>query len=883
MPGSSCKRIPTPRRSPTCTRWYSCFPALRHGAPAGVNPADGRRLRWSPSPSVSTRTVSLLTEPLQVGQFAIVDSEPVDRGPNAGVFHGRGPADDRAELFLVAEGTTPAGESFAGHVVSTIGQTFSTMDMSLTGSLRRLFAEAERNLRDWNRKSIAQHRVSLGLSCFGRRGEQAVIAQAGPSVAFHLHNGVATAYYSDEEHGRPIGLGGAVEPQMTKIDFDLGDRVLLITTPGLAELDDEVIGGVLALPAGQVLPDLYHRLQHLRHLTTVLVMHDPAALQAAPPELPPGEDEFVIGSETTAEAGTGVPVTTAHSPFQPALFIGSAQHETAVEAARRQLAEVTPRRRVATSVPAILTEFPAPLRRASGDDTLARMAAERRNRAQVGAASMPAQAMASRPSWRSNPGGGGANGSGDSTGGWEVRRRHGRRDSFSRGLVKEEPPPRPQATAAAAPFVGDMAAGRRGNTGWTSPSGEAIAAEVAGSINGGAPLVRVRDSMGGRWRGGGSLSRGSRTAIGGQLPPTWLVILIGLGLLLGLVAVLTVPQMLQEESSQRHARLVDSAQRQLAAARVQQDPAAKRTALTEAQALLLEANESERAGPQTEQLLSEVAAAIKEMDAVRSPARVETVVSLEQFGQKPVAALRLVIGPDQGFILDSQQVIAVSFADAERAAVFAEDKETGHGRPVAIAWASNPDNKGAALIIADSARNLWAWSKNGGLRQVPFAAPADLAVTDIAVRARELYVLDAAKSVVYRFTPGDGGFANPPVRAIDNAALADARRLMVDATEYVTADEDGTLRRYYGQLSLELSEAGIDRPLIAPETPQAFTNGDLAILDAPNNRVVVFRRDGTFSYQYQHKDFASMSAFAMYEGVGYVFSGGQLRRVTWQQ
>ncbi|MBI5949927.1 MAG: hypothetical protein HY875_17460 [Chloroflexi bacterium] len=823
-----------------------------------------------------------MTAPLQVGQFAIVDSEPVDRGPNAGVFHGKGPADDRAELFLVAEGTTPAGESFAGHVVSTLGQAFATMDMSLTGSLRRLFAEAERNLRDWNRKSIAQHRVSLGLSCFGRRGEQAVLAQAGPSVAFHLHNGVATAYYSDEEHGRPIGLGGPVEPQMTKLDFALGDRVLLITTPALAELDDEVIGGILALPAAQVLPDLYHRLQHLRHLTTVLVMHDPATAQPGPPQLPPGENEFVIGSETDGEAAAAVATSTANNPFQPALFIGSEQHETAVDAARRQLAEVTPRRRVETSVPAILTEIPAPLRRASGDDTLSRLAAERRSRAQLGAASIPAQAMSSRPSWRTNPGGGSGNGNSDSTGGWEVRRRHGRKDSFSRGLVKDEPPPRPQATAADAPLAGDMAASLRGNTGWAAPSGEAIAAEAAGSINGGGPLVRVRDSMGGRWRGEGSLSRGHRAAIGGQLPPTWLVILIGLGLLLGLVAVLTVPQMLQEESSQRYARLVDSAQRQLAAARVQQDPAARRTALTDAQALLLEANDSERAGPQVEQLLADVAAAIKEMDAVRSPARVETVASLEQFGQKPVAAARLAIGPDQGFILDSQQVIAVNFADAERAAIFAEDKEAKHGRPVAIAWAANPDNKGAALLIADSSRNLWAWSKSGGLRQLPFAAPQDLAATDIALRAQELYVLDAAKSVVYRFTPGEGGFANPPVKAIDNAALAHARRLMVDTSEYVTADEDGTVRRYYGQLSLELSEAGIDRPLIAPETPQPFTNGDLAVLDAPNNRIVVFRRDGTFSYQYQHKDFASMSAFAMYQGVGYVFSAGQLRRVTWQ-
>ena len=119
-----------------------------------------------------------MTEPLQVGQFAIVDHEPVDRGPNAGIFHGKGPVDDRAELYIVAEGTTPAGEAFAGHIVSAVGHAWSTLDMSLTGALRRIFFEAQRNLGEWNQKSIAQHRVSIGLSCFARHGNQAIIAQA---------------------------------------------------------------------------------------------------------------------------------------------------------------------------------------------------------------------------------------------------------------------------------------------------------------------------------------------------------------------------------------------------------------------------------------------------------------------------------------------------------------------------------------------------------------------------------------------------------------------------------------------------------------------------------------------------------------------------------
>ena len=71
--------------------------------------------------------------------------------------------------------------------------------MSLTGSLHRLFSEAGYNLRDWNARSIAQHHVSIGLTCFARRGQQACVAQAGPSAAFHLtHNGVKV-YLPDDD------------------------------------------------------------------------------------------------------------------------------------------------------------------------------------------------------------------------------------------------------------------------------------------------------------------------------------------------------------------------------------------------------------------------------------------------------------------------------------------------------------------------------------------------------------------------------------------------------------------------------------------------------------------------------------------------------------
>ncbi len=832
-----------------------------------------------------------MTEPLQVGQFAIVDHEPVDRGPNAGIFHGRGPADDRAELYVLAEGTTPAGEAFAGHVVSAIGNLWHTLDLSLTGALRRVFDEAQRNLRDWNQKSIAQHRVSIGLTCFGRRGDSAVIAQAGPSVAFHFHRGQVRAYYSDEEHGRPVGMGPGAEPQLTRIPFDPGDHLLLVSTAALRELDDELIAGIVALPTDRVLPDLYRRLQGLRNLTAVLVAAPDEAIKTGAGAADAADELSAAVIDATAGGVPALPAPQADDPnaedgYQPSLFI-----EEPGEPARVVLREVVPRA-ITTAARANEepVEIPAPLRRAAGDGLLAALAAERQLRVAMASSAPRASTVAaagsysSGPTWRSNPATTGANPA-------SVERRRQRHGSFSRGLVREEAPPAPATVIdpeGALP-VEQLAAGVRASTALTSPAlagpmAETIASENAATVAHGGSLVRVRDNMGGRWKGGGGSLSKRRNTTSGQLPPTWLVVIVGLGILLALVGYLVIPGMLEEDRSARYADLVDGAQRMLATSRVQEDPGEKRKALTEAQALLLEAQEADPARSEAGDLINEVAGAISSLDAIHTPAAIDTLADLSQFGDKPVSPLRLTVGEDAAYILDSasSQVIAVALATGEKGAVFAEDKEAKRGRPVATALANNAEIGHNTLLVADSEGGLWAYTAETGLRRVAFAAPAGLTITDIAAWGRDLYVLDAGQSTVYRFSPADGGYGAAPRKHLNTPDIAAARRLMVD-DEVITVDANGTLRRFAGQVSLVLSAAGIDKKLAAAEVPQSIgTNGDIAVLDAAADRIVVFRRDGTFDRQYRHKEFQGLTAFAVRDGVGYVFtSSGHLRRVTW--
>lgn len=776
----------------------------------------------------------------------------------------------------MAEGTSSAGEAFAGQVVTASGRAWNTFDMSLTGALRRLFTDAERQVRDWNRKSIPEHRVGIGLTCFGRRGNHAVIAQAGPSAAFHWHRGSVDMYITSEKNAEPIGPG-EIEPQLTRIEFDPGDRVLMLSTAALAELDNELIEGILNLQGERILAEVYHRISHLQHVT-VLLVQNPPRLEEEPED---DENTFVIGEEeqeapsdsteepeATERPKNGAGKQAVRDGFQPTLFLRDRESDDAVLAARRKLIDLQQTRKrevaVAPVAPAVaVAEIPEPLRPAAGETRLAILAAQHRAYASLGAAALPAF----RP--------GHAHTSIDT--GSETARRH-RRDSFTRSLVREEPPPRPPIQDPDIPLADDMAEDLRARNSVSSPIEDAIAVNHEVSLTSGAPLVRVRPAIRGRWKAQGTLSR-RRTIVIGQHPPTWLVILIGLGILLTLVGFLVVPGMIDDQGEGKYVALINEAQRHIATADASPDPAAKRAELQQAQALLLEARDTQSSGPEVERLLGDVRAALDVMDAVREPASVEVVASLEQFGDQPVAVARLVVTGDRAYILDSasSQVIDIDLASGERRVVFREDRDAGRAQPVAVA--AGEFNGATQLFVLDGNRALWALNAAGEVQQLEFAAPKGLAATDIGVHGRDLYVLDASAAVIWRFAPTDRGYGAPPAVALETPDLAAARRMLVDG-EIVTSDADGTVHLFVNQLALTLSEAGIDERLVEARQPNRLgADGNIAIVDGPNNRIVVFRPDGAFDHQYRHKSFNGISALAMHDDVGYVFAGGQLLRV----
>ena len=186
------------------------------------------------------------------------------------------------------------------------------------------------------------------------------------------------------------------------------------------------------------------------------------------------------------------------------------------------------------------------------------------------------------------------------------------------------------------------------------------------------------------------------------------------------------------------------------------------------------------------------------------------------------------------------------------------------------------------MLLLDGQNQLWTLDFSDVPSPISFAAPEGLSVTDIAAVGPSLYALDSTAGTVHRFEFGESGFTTAPDEALNHGALNAARYLLA-LGGIVTVDNDGTVHRFDDDIVLRLSQAGIDTPLAAAEPPQATSEpGNVAILDPSHDRVVILGFDGTFIRQYQHEDFAQITALVVSDRGSFVFSGGTLRSVGWE-
>jgi len=225
---------------------------------------------------------------LWVGQFGIADGEAREKTPWLGAFPDSGRSEEPADLYLVVEPATEGSAEFCEELKVAICDVFHNDRLSLTGGLLRALKTAHENLREWNRRSMKDHRVAAGVSCLAGRADtrEMYLAQVAPASAAHYSNGeLLSLEPSLPDASEPLGLYDEFWPQFSRFELEVGDRLLLLS-PGLARLiRQEELAAALSAPHEEALQALYRLGRSLPNCAALLV----AAIGASNQE--PGADE----------------------------------------------------------------------------------------------------------------------------------------------------------------------------------------------------------------------------------------------------------------------------------------------------------------------------------------------------------------------------------------------------------------------------------------------------------------------------------------------------------------------------------------------------------------------------------------------------------------
>jgi serine/threonine protein phosphatase PrpC len=194
-----------------------------------------------------------------VGRFTVADGGVEEEGAWLGSLIRQRPDDEPDELYVLVEPAGDRSREFSTQLVDVVAQLYSKDPLSLTGALTRSLKAAHEHLRDWNRKSLREHRVGAGASCLALRGRDAYLAQVGPSLAYvrSADGEFRRLEAAERDFEQALGVAETFEPRLVRLYLNPGDLVLLAST----QLDDvappDDVRRILERGADDALSQLY--------------------------------------------------------------------------------------------------------------------------------------------------------------------------------------------------------------------------------------------------------------------------------------------------------------------------------------------------------------------------------------------------------------------------------------------------------------------------------------------------------------------------------------------------------------------------------------------------------------------------------------------------
>lgn len=228
-----------------------------------------------------------------VGRYSMVAGEVREHGPWL-VDQRRDRDDGSVRLLVLAEPADERSAEFCGEVAEAVAALFSREALSVTGGLLRALRQAHYNLAEWNRRSLREHQVAVGLTCVAIRDSEATVAQVGPGIVYLVAGGEARRI-TTEGYPAAVPLGGdePIEPLFTTATLH-EQHLLLISSAVEREAGEQTVVEALSTGPERALADLFGRTRAVQDLTAVLIA-DLEIAEDTPPSSP--STEFIEGRE----------------------------------------------------------------------------------------------------------------------------------------------------------------------------------------------------------------------------------------------------------------------------------------------------------------------------------------------------------------------------------------------------------------------------------------------------------------------------------------------------------------------------------------------------------------------------------------------------------
>ncbi len=205
-----------------------------------------------------------------VGRYAMVSGQVREHGPWL-VDRVRRREEESLRVLVLAEPMDARSVEFCQEVAEAVAALFARESLSITGGLLRALRQAHANLAEWNRRSLREHRVAVGVTCVVVRDDEVLVAQAGPGCVY-LRQGDRVTRLATEGLPAALPLGGdePIDPLFTSGTLTDG-QVLLLTSNAEQALGHRTIEAALNAGPEHALARLFPHTRNLTDMTAVLV------------------------------------------------------------------------------------------------------------------------------------------------------------------------------------------------------------------------------------------------------------------------------------------------------------------------------------------------------------------------------------------------------------------------------------------------------------------------------------------------------------------------------------------------------------------------------------------------------------------------------------